>query len=169
MATIAHAKKRPSRWPATAALARTTLGVATAAVVGSAATTPGSGWYQQLRKPRFQPPPAAFPVAWTLLYADLAVTSALAVENAPDERYAERVQRALAANLVLNAGWSWVFFRAHRLGAATLTAAALTASSADLTRRVAAADPRGRALAAYPAWCAFATVLSAALWGRNRH
>ncbi|MEV0355148.1 TspO/MBR family protein [Nocardia sp. NPDC050697] len=149
-------------------MARTTLGVATAAVVGSAATTPGSAWYRQLCKPRFQPPPAAFPVAWTLLYADLAVTSALALENAPDERYAERVQRALAANLVLNAGWSWVFFRGHRLGAATLTAAALTASSADLTRRVAAADRRGRALVAYPAWCAFATVLSAALWRRNR-
>lgn len=155
-------------WPSAGSLARTTLGVTTAAVVGSSATTTGSGWYRRLRKPAFQPPQAAFPVAWTLLYADLAVTSALALDNARDEEQAEALQRALAANLVLNAGWTWIFFRAHRLGAATLTAAALTASSADLTRRVAAADRRGRALVAYPAWCAFATALSAALWRRNR-
>ncbi len=38
--------------------------VAVAAAVGSRATTPevGSGWYRQLRKPAYQPPPQAFPV-----------------------------------------------------------------------------------------------------------
>ena len=50
-----------------------------------------------------------------------------------------------------------------------MAAAALTASSADLARRTAAVNPpAGAALAAYPAWCAFATVLSTSTWWLNR-
>ncbi|MEV6280711.1 TspO/MBR family protein [Nocardia sp. NPDC051832] len=140
----------------------------TAAVAGSLAAGPGSRWYQQLDKPSFQPPRAAFPLAWTLLYADIATTTALALDHTTDPARQRATRQALAANLVLNAAWTWVFFRAHRLGAATIVAAALTASGVALTRRVAAAHPSGRALALYPAWCAFATVLSASIWRRNR-
>ena len=76
---------------------------------------------------------------------------------------------ALGANLLLNAGWSWLFFRYHKLGASALGAAALTVSSADLARRTAHADPRaGLALLPYPLWCAFATILSTHIWQLNR-
>lgn len=137
-----------------------------AAAAGSAATTTGSHWYQRLDKPPFQPPPVVFPIAWTALYADIAATTARALAHAePNQNRALR--NALLLNLVLNASWSWVFFRAHRLGAATAVAAALTASSADLTRRTAGVDRSGYLLAAYPVWCGFATVLSGALWRRN--
>lgn len=140
---------------------------AAAATAGSAATTTGSQWYQRLEKPPFQPPPAVFPVAWTTLYVDIAATTARALTRA-DPAQQRRLRNALLLNLALNASWSWVFFRAHRLGAATAVAAALTLSSADLTRRTAAVDRAGLLLAAYPAWCGFATVLSGALWRRNR-
>ena len=44
----------------------------------------------------------------------------------------------------------------------------LAASSADLTRRTAAADPRaGAALLPYPLWCAFATLMSGHIWVLN--
>lgn len=146
--------------------------VATAGL-GSVASADGvsSGWYAGLDLPAFQPPPRAFPVAWTLLYADVAAgaTTALGRLVAEDPAAATGFRRALAANLVLNAGWSWTFFRWHRLGSAVVVAAALTASSADLARRTRAVAPAaGTALAAYPAWCGFATVLSAAIWRRNR-
>ena len=36
--------------------------------------------------------------------------------------------RALGANLVLNAGWRWVLFRAHRLGGAVTFATILSAA-----------------------------------------
>ncbi|WP_338760139.1 TspO/MBR family protein [Nocardia vulneris] len=155
------------RPPAPATLLRTGAAVAATALIGSAAAGPGSAWYRRVDKPGYQPPSAVFPIAWTLLYGDIAVTSAYALDNAaePEKR---SLRAALAVNLVLNASWSWVFFRAHRLGAATAVAAALTASSADLSRRVATTHPVGRACAAYPAWCAFATVLSAGIWRRNR-
>jgi tryptophan-rich sensory protein len=45
----------------------------------------------------------------------------------------------------------------------------LTVSGADLTRRaVSARGASGAALGLYPAWCAFATLLSTRIWQLNR-
>ncbi len=153
----------------TPTLVRTGAAVAACAALGSAATRAvGSPWYAALRKPAIQPPTVAFPVVWTALYADLAVTSARALD-ALDVDARRPYAQALAANLVLNAGWCWVSFQARRLGWAVPVAAVLAASSVDLVRRTAAADPRaGAALAPYAAWCGFAAVLSGALWRANR-
>jgi len=151
----------------------TTMAVAAAAGTGSIASPRRvSAWYSGLRKPRYQPPRAAFPVVWTALYADIATTSAVAIDRFQAAgRHAEgrRYAAALGVNLLLNAGWSWLFFRYHKLGASALGAAVLTASSADLARRAAKASPRaGLALAPYPLWGAFATVLAAHVWRLNR-
>jgi len=151
-------------------LGGTAVATGLAAAVGSWATTPSvqSSWYRRLRKPAIQPPAAVFPVVWTLLYSDIAVTSAVTLDRLePDD--AEAYRRALTVNLLLNASWSWTFFRQHRIAQAVAVAAALTASSVDLARRAAEADRRaGLALLPYAAWCGFATVLTAALWWRNR-
>ncbi len=157
----------------TSTLAATSLAVAAAAGSGSIASPNGvSAWYARLRKPPYQPPSAAFPVAWTTLYGDIAVTSAVTIDRfraAGQQDKARRYAAALGVNLVLNAGWSWLFFRFHKLGAAAAGAAVLTASSADLARRAAQADPRaGLALSAYPLWCSFATVLATRVWRLNR-
>lgn len=152
------------------ALATTGAATAATAVTGSVASSSGanSPWFARLRKPRFQPPAAVFPVVWTALYTDVAVTSAVALDRLPESDRAA-YGRALAVNLVLNAGWSWVFFRAHRLALAPVVAAGLAVSSADLTRRTAAAHRgAGAVMAPYPAWCSFATLLSGAIWWRNR-
>lgn len=151
----------------------TGTGVATAvtAAVGSVATLPKSAWFEALDKPSWQPPNSVFGPVWTALYLDIAVVSAqhLAdVQDRGDERDATSFQTALGANLVLNAAWSWVFFRGHKLRASTVVAGLLAASSADLVRRVAAQSPgRGAALAPYAAWTAFATVLTDAIRRRN--
>lgn len=154
-------------------LLATGLATAAAAVAGSVSTREGvQGWYPTIRKPDYVPPNAVFPIAWTTLYVDIAATSAAAVDRFRangEHRKAGAYAAALAANLVLNAGWSWVFFGKRRLGSSVLTAAALTASSADLVRRAADADRKyGAALAPYPLWCTFATVLSADIWRLNR-
>lgn len=156
-----------------ARLARVSLAVgATAAAGGLAGSEVRSRWYVDLDKPDFQPPDVAFPVAWTALYTDLVLTAGHALdrlEAAGRTEEAARYRRALAVNLVLNAGWSWTFFRFHRLGPAAVHAGVLTLSSADLVRRTAAVSrPAALALAPYPAWCGFATVLSTALARRNR-
>jgi translocator protein len=156
-------------------LAATTLAVAATAGAGTVASPTSDRlplWYARLRKPPYQPPRAAFPIAWTSLYTDIAVTSAVAIDRLRatgrhDE--ARSYIRALGLNLVLNAGWSWLFFRYRKLAASAVGAAALAASSADLTRRTAKADPRaGAALLPYPLWCTFATALSTHIWRLNR-
>jgi translocator protein len=154
-------------------LAATTLAVAAAAGTGSIANPRrASAWYSRLRKPPYQPPGVAFPVVWTALYGDIAATSAMAIDGfrrAGRHDEARRYAAALSVNLLLNAGWSWLFFRYHKLGASALGAAALTASSADLARRTAQVKPQaGLALSPYAVWCAFATVLSASIWRLNR-
>jgi translocator protein len=154
-------------------LAATTLAVGATAGIGSVASRPRvTRWYARLRRPGYVPPNAVFPVAWTSLYTDIAVTSATAIDRlraAGRQDEARNYVVALAVNLILNAGWSWLFFKYHKLGASAVGAAVLAASSADLTRRTAAADPRaGAALLPYPLWCAFATAMSGHIWVLNR-
>lgn len=155
----------PLRWRRTVA----TIGAATAAcaVVGGILTTPGSRWYRGLRRPGFQPPAAAFPVVWTTLFAAIAVAASATIaelEEAGRRTEADRFRNAYLANLAMNTAWSAVFFRSHALGPASLLAAALAASAADLARR---AEPLGKgraaAFGAYSAWCTFATLLTSAV------
>jgi benzodiazapine receptor len=151
----------------------TTAGaVFASATLGGLASRPAqSAWYARLKKPSFQPPRQAFPIVWPVLYADIAAVSASTLDDLRDhDRDQARTYAALlAANLALNAGWTWLFFTRRQLGASALAAAVLTASSADLTRRaIATRGPVGAALGLYPAWCAFATVLSTRIWQLNR-
>ncbi|MGF2946580.1 TspO/MBR family protein [Mycobacterium sp. Lab-001] len=154
-------------------LAATSLAVAAAAGTGGIASPKRvPAWYSRLRKPRYQPPRVAFPVVWTTLYGDIAAASAVTIDRfraAGQDDRARAYMAALGVNLTLNAGWSWLFFRYHKLGASAVGAAVLAASSADLARRAAQADPKaGLALAPYPLWCTFATVLAAHIWRLNR-
>jgi tryptophan-rich sensory protein len=151
----------------------TALATATAAVVGSVASKAGvETWYPTLKKPAYVPPNAVFPIAWTSLYADIAVTSASTIDQLRaqgDDAKTRTYLAALGTNLVLNAGWSWLFFKNHKLGASAVTAGVLAASSADLARRTAQVKPKaGLALTPYPLWCSFATVMSTDIWRLNK-
>lgn len=154
-------------------LAKSAAAVFVTAAIGGLASRPDeSDWYDKLRKPGFQPPRQAFPVVWPILYADIAAVSASTIDQLTDDRQPDKARayrNALALNLLLNGGWTWLFFNQHKLGASALAAAALTASSADLTRRAVETRPnRGVVLAPYPLWCAFATLLSTRIWMLNR-
>ena len=148
-------------------------------MIGSLATKPGSRWYRSLDLPAWQPPKAAFPIVWTLLYADIAASAAAAL-TAIDRNQAEgedgsrstrqRYLGALGLNLALNTAWSVLFWRRRTPGGAALESGLLTASGADLVRRTVPANGvAGRALVPYVAWCGFATVLSAEIHRRNRN
>jgi len=156
-----------------ATLAKTATGVLATALIGGLASRPAqSAWYENLRKPGFQPPRQAFPIVWPMLYADIAAVSASTVDDMEErgaDGHARTYSALLALNLVLNASWSWLFFNRRLLGTSAIAAAALTASSADLTRRsVVERGASAAPLALYPLWCAFATVLSSRIWWLNR-
>jgi benzodiazapine receptor len=137
-------------------LIATGTSVAAAAAVGSLASRPAvqSSWYARLRKPRYQPPEIVFPVVWPVLYADIAVVSASTIDELRDNGDASKLRAylgALGLNLVLNGGWSWLFFNRRAFAASAAVAAALAASSADLTRRAIAVRGAGAVpLTLYP-------------------
>lgn len=132
--------------------------------IGSAVTDPKTLWYRMLRKPEIQPPTVVFPIAWTALYASIAGASALAVTRGEEAARHEEVAgywKALGVNLVLNTGWSALFWKGRNMKVAAVEAGLLAASSADLARRAGRLDTTaGALLVPYAAWCAFATVLS---------
>ncbi|GLW34871.1 TspO/MBR family protein [Actinoplanes regularis] len=141
--------------------------VVAAAGAGSIATDPSSRWYRALRKPGWQPPAAAFPAVWTPLYALIAVAGTRAL-NHGDESQRRAFRRAYGINLVLNAAWTALFFRARRPRAALAEIAALNVSNLVLLRRAAEADRlAGAALAPYVAWTLFAAALNAAIVNLN--
>ncbi|GAB3943563.1 tryptophan-rich sensory protein [Corynebacterium tapiri] len=145
--------------------------VAATAVAGSVLTKPDNRWYKRLRKPAFQPPAWVFPEAWSALYLDIAGMSSLVIADHLEKEQTTQARSyatALGANLVLNAGWCGLFFRARRPWLSTAGAGALALSSLDLTRRTWKSSPeRGAVLSLYAAWTTFATVLSGAIAAKN--
>jgi len=149
------------------------VAVTATGVIGGLASRPAdSPWYRSLRKPLYQPPRQAFPIVWPMLYADIAIVSSNTLDEMElrgQKRERRQYMNALAMNLMLNAGWSWLFFNRRLLGTSAIAAAVLAGSSADLSRRaVAVQGKRAAPLALYPTWCAFAAVLSSHIWFLNR-
>jgi tryptophan-rich sensory protein len=156
-----------------ATLAKTGAATLATALVGGLSSRPAqSVWFASLRKPSFQPPRQAFPIVWPILYADIAAVSAGAIDSLTEQGRRDEAKTftgLLALNLVLNGGWTWLFFTQRRLGTAAVAAGALAVSSADLTRRAVQVNGASAApLSLYPMWCTFATALSTRIWMLNR-
>jgi len=80
----------------------------------SGAFFPPGAWYESLNKPPWRPPNWLFPVAWTALYAMIAVSGWLIWTAAP----LEETWLALtiySVQVVLNACWSAIFFGIKRM------------------------------------------------------
>ncbi len=150
---------------------KTTAATTAAATVGALSTDVESAWYKKLDKPEWQPAPEVFPIAWTTLYAMIAHASGRVLsdlEEANKPRAAKRFECALGLNLVLNAGWCYLFFQRKDTKVATVGAVALAASSLDLARRAWKVRKRsGLELLPYAAWTSFAAALTAELHKRN--
>jgi translocator protein len=145
-------------------LKRTAPAVIAAAVVGGIGTKPTSSWYRSLDKPSWQPPAAVFGPVWTVLYGLIAAGTASAMAQAPTDEERASIERALWANMALNAGWCWIFFTARKPAPALVEIAVLEASTLLLARQVGAVDQRAAAaLAPYAVWNGFATALNAAI------
>ncbi|MFI0240596.1 TspO/MBR family protein [Streptomyces sp. NPDC016845] len=168
---LLSALSRPAGRPAPGALRSYVpvgAGVAATALVGSLAIDPDNVWYRSLKKPPWQPPPAAFGAVWTPLYVSIAACGGRTLRRAPaGER--RRWANALTVNLALNSAFGWSFFKARTPYAGLAVTAATAASSWDLVRRAAHID-RGAAVALVPyaLWCTFATALNAEIARRNR-
>lgn len=154
--------------PRRPALAVTGALTAAAAALGALGTTPDSAWYRRLDRPAWEPPGPAFPLVWTPLYGSIAWATARALDAAPEEERT-RLLGLLAADLAVNAGWCWTFFRGESPRAGLAVIGVLDALNLALVAETARHDRRaGLTLAPYAAWSLFATGLNAAIARRNR-
>ena len=119
-----------------------------------------SAWFEALTKPGIYPPPAAFGIVWTILYAMLGF--ALAVVCAAWGARGRAVAIvAFLLHLALNLAWTPLFFGAHEIEMALYLLVAIVLTGFG----VAVLFWRVRRLAAwlmvpYLAWVCFATVLN---------
>jgi translocator protein len=139
------------------------------AAAGGAVTFPSvETWYAELEKPPFNPPDWVFGPVWIALYLMMAV-AAWRVWRRRVDPGAWRALGAWALQLALNLWWSFIFFGAHRIGAALAEIVVLFAAIV-LTLVLFWRIERlaGALLVPYAAWVAFAAVLNASLWWLNR-
>jgi tryptophan-rich sensory protein len=121
-------------------------------------------WYARLRKPWFNPPNWLFPIAWALLYLSIAVAAWLVW-----------LQVGLGAliglwvvSLLLNAGWSYVFFGMRRMDLALAELAVFWVSIAAMIVTFAPVSAAAAwMLVPYLVWVSFAGFLNWTLWRLN--
>jgi translocator protein len=143
--------------------------VTAASFLGAAATTPGlAGWYESLRKPRFNPPNWVFPVVWTPLFALMAFAfwRVLRRTHAGVER--NRAVLAFSVQLAVNVAWSFVFFGMRSIVGGIVVAAMLVGLVIWMILTFRRVDPLAASTQLpYLAWGAFALVLNVAIWQLN--
>lgn len=119
-------------------------------------------WYPALKKPFFTPPSLAFPIAWTFLFALMALAFWRVLRARPEQGPKTAAILMFLAQLVLNVSWSWAFFglRSPVLG---LVAVGVLFLSIALTIRQFQPLDRAAGFALYPylAWVAFAAAVNA--------
>ena len=81
------------------------------AFIGSLFTSPvtGSQWYLE-NKPSITPPNYVFPIVWNILFFLIALSLYFAWINSNKEQK-KKVAVIFGLNLILNASWSFLFFK----------------------------------------------------------
>ncbi len=159
---VTQAARRPEgRYAALLAFGAAAAG---AALIGGLAVSGAPQEYTSLARPSWAPPSWLFGPVWTVLYVLIAVAGWLVWRRVGWSL----ALTAWAAQLVLNAAWTPIFFGAGRYGWALVDIAllwvliGLTVALFWRVSRVAAL-----LLAPYWAWVSFATVLNASIAASN--
>ncbi|TVQ56201.1 MAG: tryptophan-rich sensory protein [Rhodobacteraceae bacterium] len=137
------------------------------AAMSGAVFKPGP-WYEALEKPWWNPPKWAFPVAWTAIFALIVIAGWWAWRAAGGFAGAPWAFVFYGLQLLLNAGWSAVFFGMRRPDLALVEVGALWLSiavTAALFFRI-APEP-GALMLVYLAWVTFAARLNHKIWRLN--
>lgn len=136
--------------------------------LGAWLTTPEiGGWYRTIAKPTWNPPDRVFGPVWTALYVMMAIAGWL-VWKRDGFRNAAVPLTLFGVQLLLNVGWSWIFFGLHQPGWAFVEIVVLWATIAATTilffRHL---KPAGWLFVPYLVWVSFAATLNFTLWRLN--
>jgi translocator protein len=155
-----HAEPRTSTWT----LAPFAAAVTAAALIGVLGVTGTTAEYETLKQPPWAPPSWLFGPVWTILYAMIAVAGWLIWRRTGWTK----ALTVYAAQLILNAIWTPIFFGAGRYGLALIDIVLLwllIGATAWLFRPV--SRLAAGLLLPYWAWVTFATALNAFIWHAN--
>ena len=145
-----------------ASLAVFLLLTAAAAATGSQ-FMPGE-WYAGLAKPAWTPPGWLFAPVWSVLYVMIAIAGWLAWQRSG----LGKPVVLWAAQLVLNAAWTWIMFQRHEIGLALVDIVALwitILAFIAVTWRI--SRPAALLFGPYLLWISYASALNAAIWQLN--
>lgn len=125
-------------------------------------------WYKALRKPSWKPADVVIPLAWVGIESALAA-SGYRLLRSPAGPQRNAALALLAGNVLGIGAWSRLFFGQRNLPVSTAASAALLAGGIAYVATARKVDTVAAA-AGVPlvAWVGFATVLTAAIWRRNR-
>lgn len=138
-----------------------TLGLAIVALIvvsmGIGMSTSPDGWYAELVKPPFNPPNWIFAPVWIVLYSLIAFAGWRSFK-----RDAGGLSMKIwGAQLLLNWGWSFVFFTFHMIWPALVVISTVGALVVWFMASCWQTDKKAAlAMAPYLVWVSFATVLN---------
>lgn len=160
-----NAAEEPKRWPWLIGLLVACFSVA--GIGGASTASSVTSWYAELAKPSWNPPDWLFGPVWTVLYFAMAIAAWWVVRRSgrPGVRGA---MISFAIQLLLNLGWSLIFFGLQRPGWALVEICILWLV---LTTTVVAffrvSRPAGWLMVPYLGWVSFAAVLNFTIWQLN--
>jgi translocator protein len=123
-------------------------------------------WYPSLEKPSWTPSGATIGAVWTILYTFMGIAAWIVWRSGSGGRQLPLALYAL--QLLLNAGWSALFFGLRSPGLALLEIGilwlAILATSVKFWK---VSKPAGALMTPYLLWVTFAGVLNALIWKMN--
>lgn len=137
-----------------------------AAIGGMVTSTTVHTWYPNLQKPPITPPDWLFAPVWSLLYLLMGIAAWLVWRRHFVQTTAALV--LFGTQLLLNLGWSMIFFGFKLIGAAFAEILLLGLAVVATTRAFWHIDKlAGALLLPYVAWIGYATLLNGWIWALN--
>ena len=139
-------------------------------IIGVAFTPSHSNdaWYNALSNSVLTPDGWVFGVAWTILYAILGVALFLVMKDEKTRQSKAKAYILFAAQMGLNALWTYSFFGLHLVGWALVTLVALIAISVWMAFAFKPFNKYASYLVwPYIAWLLFALYLNGTIWVLN--
>jgi benzodiazapine receptor len=126
------------------------------------------GWYETLNQPSFNPPNWVFGPVWTTLYLLMGISLFLIWKQGVS-KIRNRAILVFMIQLILNFGWSFLFFYYHQLGFAFVEIFLLWLSIVSMILLFYKIKPLAAYInIPYLLWVTFATILNAAYYFLNR-
>jgi tryptophan-rich sensory protein len=125
-------------------------------------------WYQALTRPPGTPPGWVFGPVWTILYALIGAAFAIILHQPAATPHRPCAIRLFVIQMLLNLGWTPVFFGAHQILLALVMIATLWVFILLTIRQFSKVNPTaGRLLIPYLVWTSYATYLNAGFLALN--